>query len=138
MNKIVLLLLCSSIIFSCSSKKGYLDRNDADKSLQEAVRKINKNPDDEKATEAIPQLYNLIKKKHLDQIAAYNLSQQLNKWDNLVNEYEYLQAAYNAIMNAPAAFKLVNPESYSSNLIEVKDSAAAAYYENGNSYLDKP
>lgn len=138
MNKIVLLLLCSSIIFSCSSKKGYLDRNDADKSLQEAVRKINKNPDDEKATEAIPQLYNLIKKKHLDQIAAYNLSQQLNKWDNLVTEYEYLQAAYNAIMNAPAAFKLVNPESYSSNLIEVKDSAAAAYYENGNSYLDKP
>lgn len=138
MNKIFLLFICACLVFSCSSKKGYLDRNDADNSLQEAVKKIKKNPEDEKATEAIPQLYNLIKKKHLDQIAAYNQSQQLNKWDNIVNEYEYLQAAYNAIMNAPAAFKLVNPESYSSNLVEVKDSAAAAYYENGNSYLDKP
>ncbi len=138
MNKIVFLFICAALFFSCSSKKGYLDRNDADRSLQEAVRKINKNPDDEKAAEAIPQLYNLIKKKHLDQIDAYNQSQQLNKWDNILNEYEYLQAAYNAIMNAPAAFKLVNPESYSTNLVEVKDSAAAAYYENGNSYLDKP
>jgi hypothetical protein len=138
MKKIVLLVICAFVLFACSSKKGYLDRNDADRSLQEAVKKINKNPDDEKATEAIPQLYNLIKKKHLDQIAAYNQSQQLNKWDNIVNEYEYLQAAYNAIMNAPAAFKLVNPESYSTNIVEANESGAAAYYENGNSFFDKP
>ncbi len=137
MKKIILLFFCISYLFACSSKKGYLERNDADRSLQDAVKKINKNPDDEKATEAIPELYNLIKKKHLDQITAYNQSQQLNKWDNIVNEYEYLQAAYNAIMNAPAAFKLVNPESYSSNLVEAKESAAAAYYESGNSYFEK-
>jgi hypothetical protein len=138
MNKIVFLFICAPLFFSCSSKKGYLDRNDADKSLQEAVRKINKNSDDEKAAEAIPQLYNLIKKKHLDQITAYNQSLQISKWDNIINEYEYLQAAYNAIMNAPAAFKLVNPESYSTNIVEANESGAAAYYENGNSYLDKP
>jgi len=137
MNKLLLLLFCSSLVLSCGSKKGYLERNDADKALQEAVKKINKNNDDEKAIEAIPQLYNLIKKKHLDQIAAYNQSQQLNKWDNIVSEYEYLQSAYNAIMNAPAAFKLVNPESYSSNIVEANESGAAAYYENGNSYLVK-
>jgi len=137
MNKLLLLLFCSSLVLSCGSKKGYLERNDADKALQEAVKKINKNNDDEKAIEAIPQLYNLIKKKHLDQIAAYNQSQQLNKWDNIVSEYEYLQSAYNAIMNAPAAFKLVNPESYSSNIVEANESGATAYYENGNSYLVK-
>ena len=137
MKKIIWLFISLTILCACSSKKGYLDRNDADKSLQDAVKKINKNPDDEKATEAIPQLYNLIKKKHLDQIAAYNQSQQLNKWDNIVNEYEYLQAAYNAIMNAPAAFKLVNPESYSANIVETNEAGAAAYYDYGNSYLDK-
>lgn len=137
MKKIIIISV-SILFFSCSSKKGYLERNDADKALQEAVKKLNKNSDDEKAIEAIPQLYNLIKKKHLDQIAAYNQSQQLNKWDNIVSEYEYLQSAYDAIMNAPAAFKLVNPESYNSNIVEAKESAAAAYYENGNTYLDKP
>lgn len=137
MKKIFLLLSIVALFNACGSKKGYLERNDADKALQEAVKKINKNPDDEKAYEAIPQLYNLIKKKHLDQIAAYNQSQQLNKWDNIVSEYEYLQSAYNSIMNAPAAFKLVNPESYSSNIVEANESGAAAYYENGNSYLVK-
>ena len=94
MNKIIFLFICTNLIFSCSSKKGYLDRNDADRSLQEAVKKINKNSDDEKAAEAIPQLYNLIKKKHLDQITAYNQSLQISKWDNIVNEYEYLQLKF--------------------------------------------
>jgi hypothetical protein len=40
-------------------------------------------------------------------------------------------------MNSPAAFKLVTPESYTTNLVEAKESGAAAYYENANSFFDK-
>jgi len=138
MRSYFFLLLASFLIFSCGSNKGYVGRSDADRSLQDAVKKLNKNPDDVKAAEAIPQLYNLIKNKHLDQINAYQQSQQQNKWDNIVTEYEYLQAAYNSIMNVPAAFKLVNPESYSSNLVEAKESAAQSYYDNGISFFNKP
>ncbi len=122
---------------SCGSKKGYLDRNDADKSLQEAVKKLNKNGDDQDAKDAIPVLYKNIKTKHLDNINAYGYTQQLNKWDKIIDDYEYLQATYDAIINSPAAFRLVTPESYSTQLVLVKDSAAEAYYALGNNYIDK-
>ena len=138
MKKLFLLLTIIIIAFSCGSKKGYLDRNDSDKSLQEAVKKIKKNPSDEKAIEAIPELYIIIKKKHLDKINAYRRVQQINRWGTIINEYEYLQDAYDAIINSPAAFKLVNPESYNTNLLESKDSAAAAYYSYAQTYLNLP
>ncbi|RYD68821.1 MAG: hypothetical protein EOP53_28210, partial [Sphingobacteriales bacterium] len=55
----------------------------------------------------------------------------------LIDEYEKLQDAYNAIMNQPAAFKKVNPESFSVQLTETKDAAAEEYYQSGISYLAK-
>ena len=135
---IFLYLILGTLLVSCGSKKGYLDRNNADKSLQDAVKRLNKNPDDEKALEAVPELYTLIQKKHLDQIAAYKMSSQANKWENIVSEYEMLQSAYNGIMNSPAAFKKVNPESYAVNLVEARDSGAANYYGVAESYFSRP
>jgi hypothetical protein len=126
---------CTAI--SCGSKKGYLDRDNADKSLQDAVRKLNKDANDPDAQEALPILYKNIKTKRLDEINAYAATQQINRWDKIIDNYEQLQAAYDAIINSPAAFKLVTPESYSTQLVMVKDSAAEAYYVLGNSYLDK-
>ena len=126
------------ILISCGSKKAYLDRNNADKALQDAVKKISKNPEDAKSAEAIPQLYSLIHKQHLDQIDAYTASQQINKWDHIVSEYEHLQSAYNSIMSVPAAYKVVQPESYSSKLLAAKESAADTYFESGLVYFNKP
>jgi hypothetical protein len=122
---------------SCGTNKNYLDRNDADKSLQDAVKKLRKNPDDEKATEALPVLYKLVKQKHLDQIKAYEPNQQLSKWDYLIKEYQYLQDAYDVIINSPAAFRLVTPTSYTTNILSCNDSAATAYYNFAESYLKK-
>ena len=138
MKKIILLFICVSFLFACSSKKGYLERKDSDRSLQDAVKKINRAADDEDARQAIPQLYTIIKEKRLDNINAYTQSNQLSKWDKIVNEYEYLQNAYSAIISSPAAFKLVTPESYSTELVESKENAASAYYDYAMSYFQKP
>jgi hypothetical protein len=138
MKPFYLLLFAIVVLTSCGSRKGYLDRNDADRSLQDAVKKIKKNPDDEEARTAIPQLYKLIQQKHLDQIKAYAATTQLSKWDNMINEYQDLQRAYDLIMNSTAAYKLVTPESYSTNLLQCRDSAAGVYYQTGLSYLQQP
>lgn len=129
------LIFAATIFFSCGSRKGYLDRNDADRALQDAVKKIKKSPDDEDARAAIPQLYKLIKQKHLDQIKAYAATTQLSKWDNLIEEYQDLQHAYDVIINSTEAYKLVTPDSYSTNILQCKDSAANAYYTNGVHFL---
>jgi hypothetical protein len=136
--KNIFLILCIIVLAtSCGSRKGFMEREDSDKSLQDAVKKLKKSPDDEDARTAIPQLYKIIKQKHLDKINAYQATQQIGKWDVLISEYEYLQMAYDAIMNSTEAYKLVTPESYAVNIFTTKDSAALAYYNLGNLYLDK-
>lgn len=136
MNKIFFFIVVV-IMYSCAGSKNYLERGDVDRSLQDAVRRLRKKPDDEKALEAIPVLYKTIKKKHLDQISALNSSTSDQRWNNIIHEYEYLQSAYDAIINSTEAFKLVSPESYAVQLFSVKDSAADFYYQQGLSYLNK-
>jgi hypothetical protein len=137
MKNILLIISILIIASSCGSRKGFLERTDSDKSLQDAVKKLKKSPNDEDARAAIPQLYKIIKQKHLDKINAYHAYQQIGKWDVLITEYEYLQMAYDAIINSSEAFKLVTPESYAVNIFTTKDSAALAFYNMGNLYLDK-
>jgi hypothetical protein len=137
MKNILLIFSILIIASSCGSRKGFMEREDSDKSLQDAVKKLKKSPDDEDARAAIPQLYKIIKQKHLDKINAYHAYQQTGKWDVLITEYEFLQMAYDAIINSSEAFKLVTPESYTVNIFNTKDSAAMAFYNMGMLYLDK-
>lgn len=125
------------VLFSCSGSKNYLERGDVDRSLQDAVKRLRKKPDDEKAVEAIPVLYKTIKKKHLDQISALNSSASDQRWNEIIHEYEYLQSAYDVIINSTEAYKLVTPESYAVQLFTIKDSAANYYYQQGMGYLNK-
>ena len=135
--KNILLLIFVTTLFSCAGSKNYLERGDVDRSLQDAVKRLRRKPEDEKALEAIPTLYKTIKKKHLDQINALNSSSSDHRWNDLIREYEYLQMAYDAIINSTEAYKLVSPESYSVQLFSVKDSAANFYYQQGLIYLNK-
>ena len=128
----------TALIFSaCSSSKNYLERNDEDKALADAVKKLSKSPSDENALQAVPVLYAGIQKNHLAKIKDLKAGKELNRWDKIINEYEDLQNAYDAIINNSAAFKLVNAQSYSTELYDTKQSAAEAYYAEGQTLLDK-
>lgn len=138
MRKFIQLLIILSLFSSCATNKNYLERSDADKALQDAVKKINKNSNDEDATLAIPLLYSGITENHLGKIKSYSSSKELSRWDNIIREYDYLQDAYEVIINSAEAFKLANPVSYSTQLLETKQAAAEDYYEAGNTFLNKP
>lgn len=138
MKNFTLILLSILLFTSCASNKNYLERSDADKALKDAVKKINKDATDENATQAIPILYKTITETHLSKIKSYNSSTELTRWDKIINEYEYLQDAYDAIINSDPAFKLVNPVSYSTDILQSRQSAADEYYAYANTLLDKP
>jgi hypothetical protein len=121
--------------FSCRSSKDYLERSNPDKSLQDAVKKLCKDANNAKATEAIPILYANIKARRLDKIELYKTSKELSRWDNILQEYQGLQNAYDVIMSCPAAFKLVTPQSFNANIVETNQLAAQEYYNYGNSFL---
>lgn len=120
---------------SCSTTKNYLERNDADKALQDAIKKLNKNASDEKALEAVPVLYSNIQQTHLSKIKSYSTSRDINRWDKIIKEYNDLQDAYDLVIKSDRAFRLVNPQSFSTQLLETKQAAAEEYYQTGISHL---
>ncbi|MFM7710174.1 MAG: hypothetical protein ACKO5C_04600 [Ferruginibacter sp.] len=137
MKKYLIIVLTAFLLVSCGSKKGFLERENSDRALQDAVKKLRKDPDNEEAKTAIPQLYKVIRQKHLDKINAYSSSTLPNKWELLLGEYQLLQDAYDAIINSPTAFQLVTPESYSAKILDIKDAGAAEAYNLGQSFLER-
>jgi hypothetical protein len=137
MKNIFYICFTTLILSACTSSKNYLERSDEDKALLDAVKKLTKSPSDESALQAVPVLYANIQKNHLAKIKSLKADKALTRWDKIINEYGYLQNAYEAIVNSSVAFKLVNAESYSSELFDAKQSAAEEYYQNGQIMLDK-
>ncbi|MFT3909543.1 MAG: hypothetical protein QM737_08970 [Ferruginibacter sp.] len=137
MKTFIPILLSVVFLVSCASNKNYLERSNADKALQDAVKKLNKNSTDEDATQALPILYSGITETHLAKIKSYSNSTELSRWDKIIDEYEYLQDAYDAIISSSPAFKLVTPKSYSTNMLEAKQAAAEEYYVYANTFFDK-
>lgn len=137
MKHILYLCLLSIIFYGCTGSKNYLDRGDEDRALSDAIKKINRSPGDENAINAIPVLYTNIKTRHLAKIESLKKDKDPERWKQIIKEYDDLQNAYDAIMNSAAAFKLVNAESFSSNIYDAKQSAAGEYYHNGQAYLEK-
>lgn len=131
---IVILLLTAS----CRSNKSFLERSNPDKSLQEAIKKLEKSPDNEDALNAIPILYKDIVSSRLANIQNYKsgAGNKIFNWENIIDEYEELQKAYNRIINSTAAFKLVTPQNFSAELFEAKDSASSNYYSAGINMLN--
>ena len=121
------------VLASCGSNKNYLERNDEDKALQDAVKKLNKSGD-ENAVTAIPVLYSKLQTAHLGKIKSLQSGKDLARWDKIISEYNSLQRAYDAIINSAPAFRLVTPQNFNTELLEARQSAAMEYYNAG---LDK-
>ncbi|MDB5202215.1 MAG: hypothetical protein JWQ27_1624 [Ferruginibacter sp.] len=135
MKTFIQTLALAIILVSCGSTKNYLERSDEDKALLDAVRKLNKSAADENATQALPVLYSNITASHLAKIKSYQTGKDINRWDKIIREYEDLQEAYNALINSTAAFRLVNPRNFNTELLESRQAAADEYYAEGERLL---
>ena len=137
MKRIVQFAIMAILLNACGSSKSYLERSDEDKALQDAVKKLNKDPSDHEAKAAVPVLYNSVLKTHQDRIKSYQTGADLSRWDKIIGEYNELQNAYNSIVHSTPSFKLVTPENFSTQLLETKQQAAEEYYNLGETYLAK-
>jgi hypothetical protein len=129
MKNFILVIITAILISACGPSKPYLLRNDPDKALQDAVKKLNKSARDTSAIRAVPILYNSFQQIHLAKIESYKTGTNLSRWDNIIDEYNYLQDAYDNIINSNAAFRIVNPRNYNTELLETKEAAAEDYYQ---------
>jgi len=140
MKKIVQLIILAAFLNSCTSTKNYSNRKDADNALQDVVQQLNKNANNQSARKALPILYTDVQHTHLANIKS---SKAANKeasprWNDIILEYEALQNAYNTIKNSGVAFKIVQPNDYAINILEIKEAAAEYFYQQALSILENP
>jgi hypothetical protein len=135
MKRIFYLMAVIVLLAACRSSKDYLQRSDGDKALLDAVKKLNKSPGDADASRALPILYTDAQKRHLDKISSLSNRREIDRWQNILWEYEVLQRMYEAITNSNAASKLVRPADYQNDIYNTQQSGAAAYYQQGIDYL---
>ena len=123
-------------LISCSSsKKSYLDRTDTDNALFDAVKALKKKSNDTAAANALPLLYKAAQERHIRKIAALGESQELSRWDKLIDEYSALQEMHNAIIDVNAAYEKVTPTNYQQTIYDLKQRAAEDYYNSAAGYL---
>ena len=137
MKHILEILVLAVLLTACGSNKSYLERTDENKALFDAVKRLNKNTTDESAQEAVPVLYKNVLANKLDRIKSFQSGSDLGRWDKVLGEYNDLQEIYNTVINSSAAFKLVTPRNFNTELLETKQAAAEEYYQQGQAFLNK-
>lgn len=135
MKRFLLFVTTLFILASCKTSKDYLSKADEDRTLFDVVKRLNKKSSDEDAANALPEVYKTVQQKHLRKITSLSSSKELNRWDKLLDEYSALQNMYDAIINSDAASRLVNATSYEAELYDVKQKAAAEYYNEATTLL---
>ena len=137
--KYILYTLCSFFILaSCTTSKDYLSRSDNDNTLFEAVKSLNKSNKDTSALHALPVLYKTAQERNLRKINSYNSSTNNDHWDKMIKTYGTLQEMYNVIIESDAASSVVTPVNYQQTIYDIKQLAAADYYNLATDLLNKP
>jgi len=125
------------LLTGCGSSKSYLERGDEDKALADAIKKLNKNASDEEASHAVPVLYNSIVKNNEAKIKSYQAGNDIARWDKIISTYNKMQESYNNIIQSTAAFKLITPQNFATELLESKQGAAEEYYTLADDFLSR-
>jgi hypothetical protein len=123
---------------SCKTSKDYLSRSDNDNTLFDAIKTLKKHNTDTTALNALPVLYNLAQQRNLRKINSYGSSNNIDRWDKMINTYGTLQEMYNAIIDNDAASRVVTPVNYQQTIYDIKREAAADYYAVATGFLNKP
>jgi hypothetical protein len=131
MKHLYILFSLFLFLFSCKPSGDFLSRRNQERAFIDAIKALDKNPDDANAKQAIIVLYPKLQQQHLGNIELYSKSNDISRWDNLANEYGSLQKMYDAVTGSSLASNLVRAENYQSAIIQIRQNAAEDYYQQG-------
>jgi len=136
MKKFIYIIIISAILAACSTGKNAINKTTEDKVLLNAIKKLNKNPNNVELQNTLNSLYNQAAKNHLDKIEVYSTLTEVDRWDKITKEYKALKSLSDVITTSNVANGLIKAPSYTTELKSALENGAAAYYEMGESYLD--
>ncbi len=128
-------VITSLFIISCGSSHKTVSYSE-DKAFYDALRKLNKKPADPAIRQQATDYFNQAVKLHQDRISAYRTSSELNRYDRILTEYNTLQRLSEDVRTSAVA-KEVSAINYFNVIEQVKQEAAAAYYNEGLDYINR-
>ncbi len=105
------------------------------RALNDALKKLEKKPNDPDLRKDVIDLYNQAVAQHEQRINAYKSSADMNRYDGMLAEYNTLQKMNESIRTS-AVFRDISTRNYSMEIQEVRNEAAEAYYQQGMRNLD--
>ncbi len=133
----IFLLSLLAAVPACKSATKLYDTGNYDEAVDQAVKKLQKKPNDGDAKQLLKNSYRLAAENHESQIK--NLSENNNelKWELIYNEYSAMQNLYNIIRRSPEAINTVSATDYSSYLNIYAEKAAGTRVERGMRWMEK-
>lgn len=118
-----LLVLLFSIM-SCATGKNAFDKGDYETALDRAINRLQSNPDNRKAQQVLVDGYGTASRFHLRNIELSEVSNDPQRWEAILNEYDKLNRYYSKVQRCPACMSLVKPKAYFSEREEAGQRAA--------------
>lgn len=135
LTSIAALLFLAVFAVSCGSSRKFQASSAEDKPLFAAINELNKRPANEKAQADLKTYFSNAVQHHEDMIDAYRNSGDPAKWSKILAELNALQNIYTSLQATPGTFSLVRPTNYQRQIEQVREQAAADFYERGSALL---
>ena len=133
MKNVINLLFVVVILFGCSSTKD--SRSGEEKDLRSSLKMLDKDPENSELKKTVSALYSTSVKNHLDKIGVLNTLPDAGKWDKIIKEYQSLQSLSETVNSFIEGSHLLKPLSYTTEILQAKESGAKVYYALGDKYL---
>ena len=134
----IMILLLSVVIVSCSkSGKKALESGKYYEAAIQAIDKLRRDSNNDKALEVLPNAYQLAQEDLLRDISRAKLANQQFKYERVVDDYAKLNELHDKIEKCPSCRKVVSPDSYFREYEDALEIAATERYEFADAILRK-
>lgn len=121
---------------SCSSGRKALEQGDYDDAVYKAINRLKSNDNSKKAINTLKYAYPYAVELHQRNIDRFSSSADPLKWDKIVNEYQIMDAQFQAIQTCPGCRRhITRPVSVIRELQDAKREAAEVRYTLGTQAL---
>ncbi len=137
-NKIIILLVLSLVMSSCSSGKKSFERGNYYEAVIKSIERLRSNPDNKKARQTLKDAYPFAVETLTTEIDNLLNSNEQFKYAGIVDRYEKINSMADEIRRSPAARSLkLDIREYTTQLTGAKEKAATEAYDAAGILLNK-
>ena len=131
----IVIFAAALTLFSCTSGKNRLEKGDYDTAVYKAVKRLGMRPDHRKATRVLKEAYVLAVDEHMRRARYIDETNELFKYDRMVQEYQAVQSLNNAVRRYPKYASVLELTTVNKELNFSREQAAISHAKEGDRLL---